>query len=294
MVDKMRGRIIKGIGGFYYVNTEEGIIESRARGVFREENLKPLVGDLVEIKLSSEDKSGYIIDIYPRETELIRPAVANISQAIIVMSIKKPNYNSWLLDKFLLMAEHEKLKILICINKCDLDESRSRELSQIYKEAGYDVLTTSAEKGLGIELLREKLKNQISVFAGPSGVGKSTLLNAINPSFSLETGKVSKKTQRGKHTTRHVELLELDKDTFVLDSPGFSSLNLDFLEDETQVKEYFREIKKHGQKCNFISCLHDQEPKCAVKDRVEKGEINQERYENYISMVNEVKNIKRY
>ncbi len=290
----MRGRIIKGIGGFYYVNTEEGIIESRARGVFREENLKPLVGDLVEIKLSSEDNSGYIIDIYQRETELIRPAVANISQAIIVMSIKKPNYNSWLLDKFLLMAEHEKLKILICINKCDLDEGRSRELSHIYKDAGYDILTTSAEKGIGIELLREKLKNQISVFAGPSGVGKSTLLNAINPSFSLETGKVSKKTQRGKHTTRHVELLELDKDAFVLDSPGFSSLNLDFLEDETQVKEYFREIKKHGQKCNFISCLHDQEPKCAVKDRVDKGEINQERYENYLSMVNEVKNIKRY
>ena len=281
----IEGRIIKGIGGFYYVKTHDAIIESRARGVFREEKLKPLVGDIVEIKLSIEDNSGYIIDIKPRTTELIRPAVANITQAIIVMSIKKPNFNSWLLDKYLLMAEHENLEILICINKFDLDERKSKKFKDIYEKAGYEVIVTSADKEIGLDNLKEKLKNNISVFAGPSGVGKSTLLNAINPSFSLETGSVSYKTQRGKHTTRHVELLELGSESFVLDSPGFSSLNLDFVEDEYEVKNYFREIKKYGLKCNFISCLHDQEPNCAVKDMVEEGKINNERYKNYISIL---------
>ncbi len=290
----VEGIIIKGIGGFYYVKTEDGLIESRARGVFREENLKPLVGDRVKIKLSPEDNSGYIIDIMPRQRELLRPAVANITQAVIVMSVRNPNINTWLLDKFLLMSDFHGLNILICLNKFDLDENKTKEISKTYKNAGYDVIMTSIEANLGIEDLESRLKDNISVFAGPSGAGKSTLLNLINPNFKLETGKVSSKTKRGRHTTRHVELLELGDNSYVLDSPGFSSLNLDFLEDEIQVRDYFREIKKYGDRCNFLSCLHDQEPSCAIKEYVKEGIINKDRYKNYLKLLEEVRNIKRY
>lgn len=290
----IEGIIVKGIGGFYYVKTKTGTIESRARGVFREESLKPLVGDKVKIKISSEDGSGYIFDILPRKTQLIRPAVANITQAIVVMSIKDPSINTWLLDKFLLMSDYEGLNTLLCINKFDLDMKATIKIEEIYKDAGYEVIVTSIEKNIGIELLKEKLNDNISVFAGPSGVGKSTLLNAISPSFDLETGQVSNKTKRGKHTTRHVELLELNENSYVLDSPGFSSLNLDFIEDEIQLRNYFRDIKRYGDKCSFLSCLHDQEPDCAIKDKVDEGIINKERYKNYLSLLDEVRRIKRY
>lgn len=288
------GIIIKGIGGFYYVKTSEGIIESRARGVFRDDNLTPLVGDNVRIRISEEDNTGYVVEIFPRKSQLLRPPVANITKAIIVMSVTKPELNTWLLDKFLLMAEYEGLDILICLNKSDLDEKKTMEYKGVYEKAGYEVLITSAEKGIGIEQLRDKLSNNISVFAGPSGAGKSSLLNQINPSFRLETGDVSSKTKRGKHTTRHVELLELDHDSYVLDSPGFSSLNLDFIEDETEVRDYFPEIHKYGAECRFLSCLHDKEPGCAIKKNIEKDIIHESRYENYIALLDEVRNIRRY
>lgn len=290
----VKGRIIKGVGGFYYVKTKDGIIESRARGVFREDKLKPLVGDRVKIKVSDEDNSGYIIEIEDRQTELLRPPVSNVTQAIIVMSIKSPDINTWLLDKFLLMADYEGLDILICINKCELDEEFAIKIEKIYKEAGYKVLLTSAALGLGIEELEEVLNGSISVLAGPSGVGKSSLLNRINPDFNLDTGDVSARTRRGRHTTRHVELLELKDNTFVLDSPGFSSLDLKFIENESQVRNYFKEINKYGFQCGFHSCLHDREPNCAVKAYVEAGKISQERYKNYLSILNEVRNIRRY
>ncbi len=291
MVD---GIIIKGIGGFYYVKTSKGIIESRARGVFREDNLTPLVGDRVKIRISDEDNTGYIVEIEPRKTQLLRPPVANVTQAIIVMSIKKPEINSWLLDKFLLMAEYEGLEVLICLNKADLDEDKALEYKEIYEKAGYDVIMTSAKENLGIDKLRDRLSNNISVFAGPSGAGKSSILNLINPSFKLETGDVSMKTKRGKHTTRHVELLDLDDNSYVLDSPGFSSLNLDFIEDETEVRDYFREIHKYGGECRFLSCLHHKEPDCSIKEYVENGVIHKERYKNYLLLLDEVKNIRRY
>src|SRR5690625_458547 len=290
----VKGRIIKGVGGVYYVKTKDGIIESRARGVFREDKLKPLVGDRVKIKVSDEDNSGYIIEIEDRQTELLRPPVSNVTQAIIVMSIKSPDINTWLLDKFLIMADYEGLDILICINKCELDEEFAIKIEKIYKEAGYKVLLTSAALGLGIEELEEVLNGSISVLAGPSGVGKSSLLNRINPDFNLDTGDVSARTRRGRHTTRHVELLELKDNTFVLDSPGFSSLDLKFIENESQVRNYFKEINKYGFQCAFHSCLHDREPNCAVKAYVEAGKISQERYKNYLSILNEVRNIRRY
>ncbi|MDU5079832.1 ribosome small subunit-dependent GTPase A [uncultured Tissierella sp.] len=290
----VNGIIIKGIGGFYYVKTESGIVECRARGIFREENLTPLVGDKVKIRISDEDNTGYIEEIYPRTSQLLRPPVANITQAIIVMSIKKPDINTWLLDRFLIMAEHEKLEIMICINKSDLMPEKALELKTIYENIGYRVINTSVLTGIGIDELKIALDNNISVFAGPSGAGKSSLLNAVNRNFKLETGDVSTKTKRGKHTTRHVELLELHDNAFVLDSPGFSSLNIDFIEEEIQLKNYFKEIYKYGENCRFISCLHGNEPDCEVKKQVEEGNIAKERYENYLLFLEEIKNIRRY
>lgn len=290
----LEGIIVKGIGGFYYVKTEDEVIECRARGVFREENLTPLIGDKVRIRISDEDNTGYIEEIYPRRSQLLRPPVANITQAIVVMSIKKPDVNTWLLDRFLLMAEYEKLEITICINKSDLDLDKASKLKNIYETAGYEVIMTSVINNVGIEELKNRLNNNISVFAGPSGAGKSSLLNMVNKNFKLETGDVSAKTKRGKHTTRHVELLELDDNTFVLDSPGFSSLNVSFIEEESEIREYFREINEYGKRCRFISCLHGNEPDCEVKNQVEKGNISKDRYENYLLFLEEIKNIRRY
>lgn len=290
----IEGIIIKGIGGFYYVKTKDGIIESRARGIFREEKLTPLVGDKVKIRISDEDNSGYIEEIYARDNELIRPPVANVSQAIIVMSIKKPDINTWLLDKFLLMAEHQNLNIIICFNKMDLSEKDVVKLKKIYEKAGYKVIITSSIENKGIEELMTVLKNHITVFAGPSGVGKSSLLNKINPIFNRETGVVSSKSKRGKHTTRSVELLEMCENTFVLDTPGFSSLDLSFIEEPVELREYFREIKKYGNECRFQSCLHDKEPNCAVKKYVDEGIISKDRYDNYLKLLQEIRNTRRY
>lgn len=290
----VEGIIIKGIGGFYYVKTEEDIIECRARGLFREENLTPLIGDRVLIRINHEDNTGYIEKIFPRKTQLLRPPVANVTQVIIVMSIKKPIINTWLLDKFLVMAEKEGLNILICINKLDLDPNKAKEIMDMYMEIGYDVIGTSTKTKLGIDKLRESLNNNISVFAGPSGVGKSSLLNSINNDFELKTGDVSAKTKRGRHTTRHVELLELDKTAYVLDTPGFGSLNLSFIEDEIELRYYFIEIRKYGLDCRFISCLHENEPDCAVKKQVELGNIPETRYKSYLDFLQEIRKYRRY
>ncbi len=290
----LSGIIVKGIGGFYYVKTSEGIVESRARGLFRDENITPLVGDHVNIRISEEDGSGYIDKIYPRTSELSRPPVANVTQAIIVMSIKNPDINTWLLDKFLLMAEYEGLKTIICLNKEDLDEEAALLLSKIYKKAGYEVIISSIVESIGVEDLKLALNDNITVIAGPSGAGKSSLLNAVNPKLQLKIGDISTKSKRGKHTTRHVELLDLDHNSFVLDTPGFSSLHLDFIQDPVELRDYFREISKYGEECRFLSCLHDQEPDCAVKANVNTGNINQLRYENYLLLLQEIKSNRRY
>lgn len=290
----LEGRIIKGVGGLYFVKTTKGIIKSRARGVFRVEKTIPLIGDLVNIRISEEDNMGYIVDIKKRKTELLRPAVANVTQAIVVMSVKDPEINTWLLDKFLLMAEYENLNTVIVFNKSDLDPKKAEELKGIYEKAGYEVVIASASLDIGIDDVKKHLKDNISVFAGPSGVGKSSLLNKIHKGFKLETGDISAKNKRGKHTTRHIELLELDDNSFVLDSPGFSSLNLNFIEDESEVRNYFKEIHDYGKDCKFLSCLHNKEPGCAVKNAVEENNINNSRYENYLLLLEEVKNIRRY
>lgn len=288
------GIIMKGIGGFYYIKTDTGIVESKARGIFREENITPVVGDKVKIRISDEDSGGYIEEIYPRSTELIRPPVANITQAIVVMSVKSPDINTWLLDKFIMMAENENIDITICFNKIDLDMDFAKDLEKIYKDIGYRTILASTVENIGIDSLIASLSNNISVFAGPSGVGKSSLINKINPNLNLETGILSTKTQRGKHTTRHVELLEIDKDSYILDTPGFSSLNLDFIEDQTQVRHYFKEIDRYGKECKFLSCVHDKEPKCMVKEMVREETISEIRYNNYLTIMEEVKSNRRY
>lgn len=291
----LEGIIVKGVSGFYYVKTKEGVFECRARGLFREENVIPLIGDRVRIQVSEEDNTGYIKEIKPRKSQLLRPAVANITQAVIVMSIKEPDINLWLLDRFLLMAEFEKLNVYICLNKIDIGESdKINEINTIYNKAGYNIINTSTINNEGITTLKEKLNNNITVFAGPSGVGKSSLLNEIHPKLDLKTGEVSRKTTRGKHTTRHVELIDLGSNSYVLDTPGFSSLSLDFIERETELATGFKEIEKHKDKCKFISCLHDKEPGCEVKTQLEEGNISNSRYENYLSFLEEVKNIRRY
>lgn len=290
----IHGVITKGVGGFYYVRTSDELIECRARGNFREENITPLVGDNVKIRISSEDNTGYIDKICKRKTELSRPAVANITQSIIVMSIEEPNINLWLLDKFILMAEKEKLNIIICINKVDLNPEKSYKIRKTYEDIGYKVLTTSIKENSSIKELEESLKDNISVFAGPSGVGKSSLLNIINPEYKLEVGEISSKNKRGKHTTRHTELLYLRENSYVLDSPGFSSLDISFIEDERELKDYFIEINHHGQKCKFQNCLHSNEPGCEVKKQVELGNISEERHENYLSFLEEIIKNRRY
>lgn len=291
----VEGVIVKGVGGFYYVKAQERLYECRARGLFREDNITPLVGDKVLIRINEEDGTGYIEEIMERKSELIRPPVANVTQAIIVMSIKKPDINFWLLDRFIILAEHQNLNIIICLNKVDLTKREEiTSILDIYRNTSYPIVKTSTKTGEGIEDLKEYLKDQVTVVAGPSGVGKSSLLNQIKPGLELKTGDVSKKTTRGRHTTRHVELIDLGSNSYVLDTPGFSSLNLDFIESEEELSRYFNEIDEFATSCKFINCLHFKEPGCEVKKQVEKGRISPVRYENYLKFLEEIKSIRRY
>lgn len=290
----LEGIIIKGIGGFYYVKVGDTTYECRARGLFRKEKIKPQVGDRVFIRANEEDKTGYVEEICPRDTELIRPAVSNVNQAIIVFAIRKPDPNLWLLDKFLLLASSQNLDVVICLNKIDnASEEELKEIYDIYERIGYKIIATSAVENLGIDKLRLVLKDKITVFAGPSGVGKSSLLNKIEPNLKLEIGSISEKTNRGKHTTRHTELIELETGGFVLDTPGFSSLELDFMTEE-ELEEHFPEIHELGRECKFNGCKHLKEPKCRVKEAVNSGEISQSRYDNYIMFLEEINNNRRY
>ncbi|MFZ5966321.1 MAG: ribosome small subunit-dependent GTPase A [Bacillota bacterium] len=290
----INGIIIKGIGGFYYVQTENGIYECKARGKFRKENRTPLVGDRVKISIYDLSNQGVIEDILCRDTELIRPPVANVNQAVIVFAIQQPDPNLSLLDRFLVLAESEKIDIAICFNKIELGIPKHMEdIMEDYCKAGYTVVTTSAKKEIGLDDLSSFLKNKISVFAGPSGVGKSSLLNAIQPNLRLKTGEISQKIERGKHTTRHVELLRLTFGGWVLDTPGFSTLNIDFItEDELQY--LFKEFIPLFEKCKYTGCRHISEPYCGIKDGVAEGLISQSRYNSYIQFIEEIRQSRRY
>lgn len=291
----LEGIITKGIGGFYYVKVGDTTYECRARGLFRKNKITPQVGDRVLIRADENDKTGYVEEIFERTTELTRPPVANVNQAIIVFSVRSPDPNLWLLDRFLLLASSQKLEVVIALNKVDIaTKEEIDEIYNIYDKIGYKIITTSTEEDIGIDDLKEVLKEKITVFAGPSGVGKSTLLNKIQPNLDLETGDISKKTSRGKHTTRHTELIELELGGFVLDTPGFSSLDLTFLTDD-ELEEHFPEIHRLGLGCRFNGCKHLKEPGCKVKEGVESGEISKSRYDNYVMFLEElVKNSRRY
>ena len=291
----INGKIIKGIGGFYYVDTEKGLYECRARGIFRKNKITPLVGDRVSISVvDEENKKGVVEEIEERDTELVRPPIANVDKALIVFAIKNPSPNLSLLDRFIVLAEKENLEIVIVFTKVDLDANGEllEELKSIYEVSGYKVIPVSNKLKLNIDKIKEELKENTVVFAGPSGVGKSSLLNEVDKNFELKTGEVSDKIKRGKHTTRHAELLKLECGGMVADTPGFSSLTLDDI-DESELKEYFIEFDKHDD-CRFGSrCIHENEPSCAVKEAVENGEISKKRYESYIQLLNEIRSGKR-
>ncbi len=290
----VEGIIIKGIGGFYYVKVNNSVLECRARGIFRKKNIKPLVGDKVKVEIIDEKKTGYIYEICSRKNELFRPPVSNVDHVVIVFSISNPNPNLWLIDRFLLLAEYQNIEITICINKIDLyKDKKSEQISNIYRKIGYRVIKTSCIQKKGIEDLKAVLKGKISVIAGPSGVGKSSLLNCIQANLKLKTGEISKKTNRGKHTTRSTELLELNNGGWVVDTPGFSSLNIDFITND-ELDKYFIDIKKYKEQCKFANCKHINEPKCGVKEACKKGNIDENRYNNYVNFFNEIIQKRRY
>lgn len=290
----IEGRIIKGIGGFYYVDTDNGLYECRARGIFRKNKITPLVGDFVKISVvDEENKKGVVEEIAERETELVRPPIANVNKALIVFAVKNPTPHLSLLDRFIVLAERENLEIVIILTKVDLDDDNTFEkIKNIYEPCGYKVIGVSNLEKKNIDKVKEELKDNTVVFAGPSGVGKSSLLNEIDKNFKLKTGDVSDKIKRGKHTTRHAELFELEFGGMVADTPGFSSLTLDDIED-VDLKDYFIEFDNYDD-CKFGSrCIHQNEPNCAVKEAVENGEIPKERYESYIQLLNEIRQGKR-
>lgn len=292
----MQGKIIKGIAGFYYVYVMEfGIYECKAKGIFRKENIKPLVGDEVVIEVLDEiEKLGNITDIKPRKNELIRPAVANVDQAMVVFSVTKPKPHLNLLDRFLIMMEAKEIPVVICFNKEDLGkEEELLQLAGVYEKSGYPILFLSAKEGTNIAKIKEQLKGKTTVIAGPSGVGKSSILNELYPQAQVETGSISEKIQRGKHTTRHSELFSIDENTFIMDTPGFSSLFVQEM-DEKDLKYCFPEFRPYEGKCKFNGCDHIHEPGCAVKAGVQDKKIPASRYENYVSFYKDKKESKRY
>ncbi|MDH2335152.1 ribosome small subunit-dependent GTPase A [Clostridium perfringens] len=283
----MEGIIIKGIGGFYYIKTDEGIIECKARGKFRYNSLKPMVGDRVTIKV--ENGKGVIEDIHERSSELIRPTVANVTQAFVVFAIKNPDINLDLLNRFLTLCEYNDIHAVVCLNKEDLcTEEEKENLKELINDIGYEVLFINAKEGKGFDALKERLANNITVLCGPSGAGKSTLLNSFIDREHMETGSVSEKIGRGKHTTRHSELIDVDNG-YLVDTPGFTTLDVTFI-DRDSLKYCFPEFNDYNNLCKFNGCNHYKEPKCAVKEAVEEGKINKLRYEFYIKTLEEIIN----
>lgn len=284
------GKIIKALSGFYYVVGDNGIIQCRGRGIFRKNKVTPLVGDNVVYQADNE-LEGYILEVKERKNELVRPPISNVDKAILVFSAVEPDFSPALLDRFLVLVEFNHITPIICITKMDL--ANDKQLSKIdkyvsdYRKIGYSVLLTSSETELGITELLPFLEGDISVFAGQSGVGKSSLLNVLRPDLELKTNDISTHLGRGKHTTRHVELIKIGNG-LVADTPGFSSL--EFTEIETEELAYcFPEIHREGENCKFRGCLHISEPKCAVKIAVESGDIPEYRYNHYKDFLQEIK-----
>lgn len=292
----MQGKIIKGIAGFYYIYAEDGnIYECKAKGIFRKDNFKPLVGDNVEITvLNEEEKEGSVTSILPRRNSLIRPAVANVDQAFLIFAMENPKPNFLLLDRFLIMMEQQGILVVICFNKKDVGEKEEMEkLYEIYTGCGYRVVLSSTYEGEGMDEIHEILKGKTTVVAGPSGVGKSSITNCMQGEVQMETGEISKKLKRGKHTTRHSQVIPVEKNTFLVDTPGFSSLYLTDMKEE-ELRDYFPEFVMYEPQCRFQGCMHIHEPGCAVKEALSEGEISQQRYDNYLALYEELKEKRRY
>ena len=295
--DRMiQGKIVKGIAGFYYVHVvESGVYECKAKGIFRKDGIKPLVGDNVEIEILDEkDMEGNITEILPRKNELIRPAVANIDQALVVFAAAKPKPHFQLLDRFLVMMESKEIPAILCFNKSDIvDDAEIASLKEIYENCGYPLLFTSAKEETNIYELKELLRGKTTAIAGPSGVGKSSLINQLQSGVKMETGSISRKIERGKHTTRHSELIVLEEGSYIMDTPGFSSLYVGDMEKE-ELKYCFPEFSAYEGKCRFNGCSHTHEPGCAVREAVEEGKIHRMRYEDYTFLYRELQEKKRY
>jgi ribosome biogenesis GTPase / thiamine phosphate phosphatase len=287
------GKIIKALSGFYYVLSDGEITQCRGRGVFRKNKVTPLVGDYVEFQADNETE-GYIMKVFERKNELVRPPIANVDQAILVFSAREPDFSTTLLDRFLVLVESKGIAPLICITKMDLlqqDEIREiEEYAEHYRSFGYEVVVTSSKTEQGIEELSPYMRDKTSVFAGQSGVGKSTLLNVIKPELDLKTAMISSHLGRGKHTTRHVELIHIG-DGLVADTPGFSSLEFTDIEVE-ELPQCFPEMMEASEQCKFRGCLHINEPKCAVKNAVDTGDIPSYRYDHYLTFHQEIKDRK--
>lgn len=292
----MQGKIVKGISGFYYVHVvESGIYECKAKGIFRQQKMKPLVGDDVEIDIISEEKkTGNVAAILPRKNALIRPAVANVDQALLIFAAASPNPNFNLLDRFLVMMGRQDVPVILCFNKCDLiTEEQQQEIAAIYEASGCKILFVSVKKELGLKELQEILEGKTTTVAGPSGVGKSSLINLLAPEACMETGEISKKIERGRHTTRHAELIQLKGDGYIMDTPGFSSLYLPEMEKE-ELQDCYPEFAAFEPYCRFQGCSHISEPDCGVKEALSEGKIHPVRYENYCQLYGELKDRKKY
>ena len=287
----MQGKIVKGIAGFYYVHVSgRGVYECKAKGIFRKDNIKPLVGDDVEIEITdAANYKGNIISILPRRNSLIRPAVANIDQALVIFAVSKPEPNYNLLDRFLIMMRRQGLECIICFNKRDIASKEERAaIRTIYENSGCTVLFASAMKKEGMEEIAAVLKDKTTAVAGPSGVGKSSIINCLQKNKTMETGAISEKIERGKHTTRHSELISISDRTYIMDTPGFSSLSL-FDMEKDELKNYYPEFTPYEEKCKFLTCAQIHEPVCGVKDALELGKISQVRYDNYVAFYEELK-----
>jgi len=284
------GLIVRALSSFYYVKSEDKLWECKARGLFKKNQQSPLVGDWVIFDVVGENQ-GYIQQILPRKNSLVRPPISNVDQAILVFSAVEPNFSSILLDRFLVHVEKSRISPIICLTKMDLvtDIEKLDKQIQVYEKMGYKVIRTSSKRNQTNVLLKE-LENKISVFAGQSGVGKSSLLNSLIPELKLETAVISQKLGRGKHTTRVVQMIELSSNGLVADTPGFSQLDFKGI-DVNELARYFIDIGHFTDQCRYRGCLHVKEPGCAVKDAVESNEISVDRYEHYLQFLQELKEI---